>query len=180
MKKFVILAISFLLAACSTPDQKSDSAGTPIATTSASVKVTNLGSKIEPNLVLSDLATGSKLKFANITKPVVVTFWASWCTTCRQEFELWRDEALANNVVGINVQDARGSNYLRTAAYNLMKQNDTVFPSYADTDEVLTSALGIVGLPVTIVVASDGRITARHDGLMTKKRMLSYIAMTKN
>jgi hypothetical protein len=61
-----------------------------------------------------------------------------------------------------------------------MKRNGTVFPNYVDTDEVLTSQLGIIGLPVTIVVASDGKILDRQDGLMTKKEMLRFIAQTKD
>jgi len=178
VKKLFVFALVFLLAACSTPNQKPNSAGTPI--TSASASPTKLDLKIALDVALTDLATGSSLKFANVSKPVVVTFWASWCTTCREEFGLWRDQALAKNVIGINVQDARASNKLKTDAYNLMKKNRTAFPSYIDADEVLTSNLGIVGLPVTIVVASDGSVLARHDGVMTKQAMLSFIAMTKD
>jgi len=178
MKKLFLLALAFLLVACNTPNQKPNSAGTPIA--SASVSITKSDLKIAQNVALTDLATGSSLKFADISKPIVVTFWASWCTTCRKEFGLWRDHALAENVIGINVQDARASSKLRADAYNLMKQNGTVFPSYIDTEEVLTSQLGIVGLPVTIVVASDGSIVARHDGAMTKQAMLDFIALTKD
>ncbi|MCX6404296.1 MAG: TlpA disulfide reductase family protein [Actinobacteria bacterium] len=178
MKKLSALALAFLLAACSTPNQKPNSAGTPI--TSASASPTKSDLKIAPDVALTDLATGSSLKFADIPKPVVVTFWASWCTTCREEFGLWRDQALAKNVIGINVQDARASSKLKTDAYNLMKENGTTFPSYIDSAEVLTSHLGIVGLPVTIVVASDGSIVARHDGVMTKQAMLRFIAMTKD
>lgn len=176
MRKIFLFAISFLLAACSTPVQKPDSAGTPVASASSS----KAGGKSVPNIALTDLETGSSLKFADISKPVVITFWASWCTTCKQEYPLWRDTALAKNVIGINVQDAQASSRLRVNAYNLMKRNGTVFSNYVDTDEVLTSQLGIIGLPVTIVVASDGRILNRHDGVITKKTMVRFIAQTKN
>jgi thiol-disulfide isomerase/thioredoxin len=178
MKKFSLIALAFLLSACSTPNQKPDSAGTPIPSKSSSQTPTS--AKISSDVSLIDLATGKSLKFSDISKPIVVTFWASWCTTCRQEFALWQDQALAKNLVGINIQDASGSSKLRADAYNLMQKNKTVFPSYADAADVLTSHLGIVGLPVTIVVAKDGSILARHDGVMTKQSMLSFIAMTKD
>jgi len=35
-------------------------------------------------------------------------------------------------------------------------------------------------LPVTIVIASNGSVLKRHDGVMTKQDMLSFIAMTKD
>jgi hypothetical protein len=178
MKKLATLALIFLLAACSSPNQKPDSAGTPMSTKSASPA--QAGAKFVPDISLKDLATNEPLKFSDLAKPVVVTFWASWCTTCRKEFPLWRDKALAKNVIGINVQDARGGNKLRVSAYNLMKENGTAFPSYVDSDEILTSHLGIVGLPVTIVIASNGSVLKRHDGVMTKQDMLSFIAMTKD
>ena len=178
MKKIYFFAFALLLSACSTPNQKPDSAGTPISSVSSTPA--NQGSKISLGTSLTNLETDLPTKFSQISKPVVVTFWASWCTTCRQEFALWRDQALAQNVIGINVQDAIGSSKLRADAYNLMKSNGTVFPSYVDTDDVLTSQLGIVGLPVTIVVANDGRILARHDGVLSKKAMLHFIALTKN
>lgn len=178
MKKFSAFALIFLLAACSSPNQKSDAAGTPMSTESASPAQD--GANFVPDISLKDLETNEPLKLSDLSKPVVVTFWASWCTTCRKEFPLWRDKALANNVIGINVQDARGGNKLRVLAYNLMKDNDTAFPSYVDSDEILTSHLGIVGLPVTIVVASDGRILERHDGVITKKTLLRFVALTRD
>lgn len=178
MKKLFSAFVILLLAACGTPNQKPDSAGTPVTSPTATSPLG--GAKSVPNIALTNIADGSKLKFSDINKPVVITFWASWCTTCREEFELWRDDALADKVIGINVQDARASNQLRIDAYNLMKTNGTVFPSYVDTDEVLTSRLALVGLPVTIVVGSDGKIIDRQDGLVTKKRMLNLIAQTKN
>jgi len=178
MKKFVVFTMALLLSACSTPSQQPDSAGTPISSKSSSSQPTS--QRISSDISLIDLETGKSLKFADISKPVVVTFWASWCTTCRQEFELWRDPALAENVIGLNIQDASGSSKLRVDAYNLMKNNKTAFPSYADAADVLTSQLGIVGLPVTIVIASNGSVLKRHDGVMTKQDMLSFIAMTKD
>jgi thiol-disulfide isomerase/thioredoxin len=176
MKKFLFFTLLLALTACSTPNQKPDAAGIPKASKSSQ----SVSAKSIPNIALTDIKTGSSLNFSEIEKPIVVTFWASWCTTCRKEFSLWRDKALADDVIGINVQDAQLNDQLRTDAYNLMKENGTVFPSFVDTDEVLTSHLGLVGLPVTIVVASDGTIIDRHDGLMTKQQMLQFIAQTKN
>lgn len=171
MKKAILISLTLLLGACSAKVQQPNAAGTPVATTTSSVRA----AKAVPNVSLSDLDSATQVKFAELPKPVVVTFWASWCTTCRDEFPVWRNSKIAKSVIGINVQDASASNNLRIQARDLMKSNRTAFRSYVDDAEVLTSKLGIVGLPVSIVVDSAGNIVNRHDGSMSKQQLTAFI-----
>lgn len=174
MRRALLAALLLLLTACNISNQAGDSAGTPIVGPTKSVSAVSQ----VPNVVLADLANGEKLHFAELPMPTVITFWASWCTTCRKEFELWRDPRLASKMVGINVQDAQASESLRHAAFELMQTNGTSFPSYVDSKEVLTGELGIIGLPVTIVVDSTGRIIKRHDGVISKKMLYDFVKLS--
>mgnify|MGYP006268588779 CR=1 FL=1 len=170
--KNISLALSLLLlGGCANVVDATNAAGTLVATPTESTAV----AKRFPNVDLTDLATGTKLKFDEIKKPVAITFWATWCATCKQEMPLWSDPQLASKMIGINVQDASASESLRVTANNLMKTNETSFPSYVDVNDELTSKLGIIGLPVTIVVDSAGNITKRKDGLLSQQELLSFI-----
>jgi thiol-disulfide isomerase/thioredoxin len=173
-RALVVAAALFLVTGCS--GSKAHTSSSPSASTSATVASNQ---PIFPQVNLLDLNTGQPSTSSSLVKPIVITFWASWCSTCREEFPLWRDSELAGHVIGMNVQDAQTSDSLRRAAAQLMSDNHTVFASYIDRDEVLTSKLGIIGLPITIAVAKDGQILNRHDGVMTKELMLKFIALTQ-
>ena len=171
MKRMLLAVSLMLLGGCTNVADATNSAGTLIVTPTESAST----AKQFPNVELTELATGRSLKFEEIQKPVAITFWATWCTTCKQEMPLWSDPQLASKMIGINVQDASASARLRKIANQLMQTNGTTFPSYVDTNEELTSKLGIIGLPVTIVVDGAGNITKRKDGLLSQQEVLSFI-----
>jgi len=128
-----------------------------------------------PNARLIELQTGDETTTADFQgKARIINFWASWCTTCRLEYPLLADRNLSQHVIGINVQDARVSKSYQSAARDLMRREGIAIPNYIDVDESLTKALGIVGLPVTIVVNRDGEIIDRHDGALTRDLLLRF------
>ncbi|MBU6347960.1 MAG: TlpA family protein disulfide reductase [Actinomycetales bacterium] len=170
---FGLLAIG--LTSCKTKVDGSNSAGVPLVTKSAQNRSPSDKKLVRfPEVNLRDLETGEQIKFSDLKKPKVITFWASWCSTCRKEYPLWRSQEFADKIIGINVQDASASEALRKSALSLMKDNGTTFPSYIDSADVLSSKLGIIGLPVTIVVNSKGDIVKRKDGLISKRELLEF------
>jgi len=94
-------------------------------------------------------------------RPVLVNFWASWCDPCRAEFPLIREYSHAHPdvaVLGVDFMDARDN----AAAFVREMQAD--WPSVVDPDGTIGRRFGIVGLPVTVAVDRQGRVTARHIG----------------
>ena len=101
--------------------------------------------------------------------PVVLNFWASWCTPCRAEFPVLRD-ALADadgafELIGVDTGDIRGDG--RAFA----KEQRAGWPNGFDVDGSVAKGYGVVGLPQTFFIRGDGTIAARVPAEVTAERV---------
>lgn len=91
----------------------------------------------------------------------VVNFWASWCLPCRAEMPLLIELAGPQGVVvhGINVRDRP------VAARRFLAETGDPFRRIGvDADGRISAALGVQGLPATLVVDAGGRIAFARIG----------------
>ncbi len=89
-------------------------------------------------------------------KPVVLNFWASWCTPCRQEFPLLRKTVGSDPdvaLVGVNTQD-----FVESDGREFAKQQHSNWPNGFDRDEAVRRGYGVTGLPVTFFIDARGVI----------------------
>ncbi|MFM1826205.1 MAG: hypothetical protein RLZZ37_840 [Actinomycetota bacterium] len=95
-------------------------------------------------------------------KPLVISFWASWCTICE-------DDAIAFNsaykklngkinFLGIAYQDIEKESLQASYKWQLP------FASVQDPRSLLREFYGITGLPITLLVDKNGKLIERING----------------
>ena len=128
--------------------------------------------KPAPNFTLTDL-DGHQVSLSQLKgKPVLISFWATWCVPCRDELPLIRDEYLAHraegfSVIAINFGDESADTVRKFwSSFNLQPA------PFLDPDGSVASAYGVAlnntGLPVSALVARDGIISSYEPFPLTK------------
>lgn len=113
---------------------------------------------IQGNVVnIQDLATAGE--------PLIVSFWATWCTPCKKELsnysELYADwqKDFKVKVVAISIDDAR--NTAKVKAYvNGVKWP---FQVLLDPNEDMKRSLNFQTVPFTMLLDGNGKIVYRHN-----------------
>lgn len=95
--------------------------------------------------------------------PVVLTFWASWCESCKQDMPALqrladRWETRGVSVVGVVIDDEL------TAAQEVAAEHQLRYPSAFDATGEVARAYTIIGTPETYLIGADGRIAAMWIG----------------
>ncbi len=99
-------------------------------------------------------------------RPAVINFWATWCGPCRDEHPQLKRAAEAYapqgvQFVGVLYRDEteKAQRYLAAAG--------APYPNLVDPDQVVAIDYGVVGVPETFVLDSDGRVVQKLTGPVT-------------
>jgi thiol-disulfide isomerase/thioredoxin len=109
---------------------------------------------------------GSKFKLSDALKkgPIVLDFWASYCTPCREELPMLdsirrRYEAKGIQFYAINAYD----NPVAMKAY--AAQSGLEIPLVTDTNGAITRSLGVKNIPITAIINSNRKLVTYNIGL---------------
>lgn len=125
---------------------------------------TEAGKDLLPNLQLECLGSeGLPVAISGKPdRPVVINIWGSWCPPCRDEMPLLVEVAALGegkvDLLGIASLDTR------TAATAGALDLGMTFPSVLDPKGQVVKSLGIPGMPVTLLLGTDGLIKHTHVG----------------
>ena len=116
-----------------------------------------------PDFSLQDL-DGKPLDLASYRgKVVLLDFWATWCTPCRDEIphfvefqDKYREQGF--QVIGISMDD--DPKPVREF-YKEFKMN---YPVALGNEKVAEAYGGVLGLPITFLIGRDGQIAAKYVG----------------
>ena len=141
------------------------------------------GSTVKTELPLIDLDGYKKILATYKGKPLLVTFWATWCEPCRDEYPMIVDLTKQYAPKGLAVY---GVSYDFNADVNLMKRflikYQPTFPNYRQKPGVDVDGFdrGVNSewtgtMPETIFYGRDGRILIHFEGEHTRADFVKAI-----
>lgn len=127
-----------------------------------------------PDLEFTRFRTGETDRLgAYRGKPLVINFFASWCTSCLAELprleQAYQDHQDELVFLGLNLQDSRES------AAEVIRDAGLTYPIGVDPQGQLFQALGGVGMPTTLFVAADGTVLERHTGELSVEQLTAKL-----
>jgi len=105
---------------------------------------------------------------------VVVNFWASWCSPCREEAadleNVWRDYKGRGVVfVGVNVSDTRQD------ALDYIKEFDITYSNGPDQGKKIYNTYGVTGFPETFLVNREGVVVRKYVGPLNEQTLAAFV-----
>lgn len=125
--------------------------------------------------------TGKQVSLADLKgKPVLLNFWATWCTPCKVEMP-WFQEfqkkygAQGLEVVGINEDDDAQSPEIKDQIKKTLERTGVDYTILMSDKKVGDAYGGLDVLPATFFIDRSGKIVAQAIGLASKEEAESNV-----
>lgn len=120
-----------------------------------------------PSVVLKDL-DGNEINIKDLSndgKPIIINFWATWCSPCKRELSAIHDlypdwvEETGVKLIAVSVDDQRTVDRVKPYVNGSSWEYDILL----DTNSDLKRAMGVNNVPFTFLVNGKGEIVYKHN-----------------
>ena len=148
------------------------SLGVALLTVLGFVWLSDTGMKVAPEVSMK-LVGGEQLSIDSLRgRPVMVTFWATTCITCRKEVPHLKEIYETYSPQGFEMIAVAMPYDPPAQVWEFMQQKTLPYKVALDIDGAVTEAFGAIRLtPTTFVISGDGRIVYHTLGEFDLARM---------
>ncbi|MBQ3107598.1 MAG: TlpA family protein disulfide reductase [Firmicutes bacterium] len=128
-------------------------------------------------LVSFETLDGKKLDTSDFYgKPTIINFWATWCGFCMEEMPAFQAvyETYGDRVNFLMINQTAGESSLEDVKAVLQKEGYT-FPVYLDKTYSGAQAYGFTGIPMTVLVDSEGYLLGGRNAAVTDVMLIEAI-----
>lgn len=100
----------------------------------------------------------------NDGKPIIISFWATWCKPCNRElnaikdlYDDWQQET-GVKLVAISIDDTRSASKVKPH----VDGNGWEYEVYLDQNQDFKRAMNVVNVPHTFLINGNGEIVWQH------------------
>lgn len=143
----LLVSLVFTVTACANPQKESGSVGGSVP---ASFRLEGLNNRT--------------LDSSTVKKPMLLSFWATWCHFCREEMPVF--ESLYREYEGRVEFAAINLTHLDSvkSVEEYVQEQDLSLPVYLDKDGEVTGQFQVVSTPTVVLLDQDGKVVYRKVG----------------
>jgi thiol-disulfide isomerase/thioredoxin len=136
-----------------------------------------------PNVTVKDLLgnTVSSEDFENDGKPIIISFWATWCKPCITELSAIDDyyidwvEETGVKLIAVSIDDARNAARVRP----FVQGKGWEYEVYLDENSDLRRALNVNNPPHTFLLNGKREVVWQHNGYVPGDEDILYELVQK-
>lgn len=111
-------------------------------------------------------------------RPVVLSFWVTWCSHCRAQTPLLVDAHARYGLeevqfVGINVRETAD------AVQSYVDKQGVLYSVVLDAEGLTAQQYQVSGYPTTYFLDAEGHVAARHVGQLSAQTLEQYLALVR-